>query len=169
MRHDRRLRTAALAVASAWLFALPARAARSGLCATAASGTPTAPYLAVISAYPAELAPIAAATAVETTVQIDGRPYYVGRLGGVHVLLGLTGIGIRNATEAAQSLLAPGQLQIRHRRLLAVTRQAALLENRGSFGPERIAGSGRGGDDCEHGARQCHPGLFHDSVSRLHA
>src|SRR5689334_7638627 len=92
-------------VTSTWLVAASARAARPGLCATAAAGA-TAPFLAVISAYPAELAPIAAATDVEATVEIGSRPFYVGRLGGVHVLLGLTGIGILNATDAAQSLVA---------------------------------------------------------------
>jgi nucleoside phosphorylase len=60
----------------------------------------------VISAYPAELAPIATATIVETTVEIGGRPYYVGRLGGVRVLLGMTGIGILNATAVSEALLA---------------------------------------------------------------
>jgi len=32
--------------------------------------------------FPAELAPIAAATEIETTIQIAGRDFYVGRLGG---------------------------------------------------------------------------------------
>jgi nucleoside phosphorylase len=79
---------------------------RPGLCATEASDRASPPYLAVISAYPAELAPIAAATAIEGSVQIGTRSYYVGRLGGVSVLLGLTGIGVANATDAARSLLA---------------------------------------------------------------
>src|SRR5262245_22026915 len=82
-----------------------ASAGRPGLCATATE-SPAAPYLAVVSAYPAELAPIAAATQVESTVQVDGRSYYLGRLGGVHVMLGLTGIGIVNATNTSRSLLA---------------------------------------------------------------
>jgi len=77
-----------------------------GLCATEATEQASPPYLAVISAYPAELAPIAAATAIEGTVQIGSRSYYVGRLSGVSVLLGLTGIGVVNATVAARSLLA---------------------------------------------------------------
>ena len=79
---------------------------RPGLCATTATESSSAPYLAVISAYPAELAPIAAATEIETTVQIDSRPFYVGRLGGVRVMLGLTGIGVLNAATVAESLLA---------------------------------------------------------------
>jgi hypothetical protein len=79
---------------------------RPGLCATGAAERAAPAYIAVVSAYPAELAPIAAATAIEETVQIGARSYYVGRLGGVSVLLGLTGIGIVNATDTARSLLA---------------------------------------------------------------
>jgi nucleoside phosphorylase len=97
---------ALLAIATVWLVTAPAHARRPGLCATAGSAAAAPAYLAVISAYPAELAPIAAATNVEATVQIDSRPYYVGRLGGVRVLLGLTGIGILNATDVTRSLLA---------------------------------------------------------------
>jgi adenosylhomocysteine nucleosidase len=98
------LRTLVFAVGSAWLASSIAHAARPGLCAP---GTDAAtPLLAVISAYPAELAPIVAATTIQGTITIDGRAFYVGRLGGVHVLLGLTGIGILNATDVASSLLA---------------------------------------------------------------
>jgi nucleoside phosphorylase len=79
--------------------------ARPGLCAAAAARA-SAPLLAVVSAYPAELAPIAAATEVEATVDVAGRPFYVGRLAGVHVMLGLTGIGIVNATDRMGDLLA---------------------------------------------------------------
>jgi nucleoside phosphorylase len=39
-------------------------------------------------------------------VTIDSRSYRVGRLGGVSVILGLTGIGIVNATNVTRSLLA---------------------------------------------------------------
>ena len=76
---------------------------RPGLCATAGK---RAAYFAIVSAYPAELAPIAAATTIEKTVRIGSRSYYVGRLAGVRVLLGLTGIGILNATDTAEHLLA---------------------------------------------------------------
>jgi adenosylhomocysteine nucleosidase len=84
-------------------MAAVAHAGRPGLCAT---GGKRAAYLAIVSAYPAELEPIAAATQIEKIVQIGSRPFYVGRLAGVHVLLGLTGIGILNATDTAQHLLA---------------------------------------------------------------
>jgi nucleoside phosphorylase len=80
---------------------------RPGLCATARK---RAAYFAIVSAYPAELAPIAAATQIQKTIAIDARPYYVGRLRGVHVLLGLTGIGILNATDRTQHLLARGNV-----------------------------------------------------------
>src|SRR6185295_3488745 len=97
-----------LAVGLAWLSPPGAHggSGRPGLCATDAAEHAAPPYLAVVSAYPAELAPIAAATVIENTVQIGSRSYYVGQLGGVSVLLGLTGIGIVNATATARSLLA---------------------------------------------------------------
>jgi nucleoside phosphorylase len=76
---------------------------RPGLCATTGK---RGAYFAIVSAYPAELAPIAAATEIEKTIQVGSRPFYVGRLAGVHVLLGLTGIGILNATDTAKHLLA---------------------------------------------------------------
>jgi nucleoside phosphorylase len=107
---DRRQRLlVALLAAVVCLSPSVVQAGRRGLCATAAAERRGLPHVAIVSAYPAELAPIVAATAIETTVQIDARPYYAGRLAGVRVLLGLTGIGIVNATTAAESLLArPG-------------------------------------------------------------
>jgi adenosylhomocysteine nucleosidase len=104
---DRPAPTTLAAIALAWSFAsLAVGARRPGLCATAATAGASPAYLAVISAYPAELAPIVAAADVETTIEIGARPYYVGRLGDVRVLLGLTGIGILNATDATEHLLA---------------------------------------------------------------
>ncbi len=104
----RGVRRGALALAVV-LAPAGARAARPGLCATAAA-RPGPPYLAVVSAFPAELAPIAAATAIEGTVGIGARPFYVGRLAGVNVLLGLTGIGPANATATAEAVLARGDV-----------------------------------------------------------
>ena len=111
---DRRswLAAAVLAAGVAWLSPFVAHARGGGgrgLCATAAAEHSAPPYVAVVSAFPAELAPIVAATEIETTVQIAGRSFYVGRLGGVSVLLGLTGIGIVNATNRAHDLLAHAQ------------------------------------------------------------
>lgn len=100
-----RSRPATIAFLAASVATLAHGAAHQrGLCATAATG-PAAPYLAVISAYPAELAPLVAASTIERSVEIGGRPFYVGRLGGVNVLLGLTGIGLVNATDTTRSLL----------------------------------------------------------------
>ena len=111
---DRRspLLAAVLAAAIAWLSpsVAQARGRGRGLCATAAAEHSAPPYVAVVSAFPAELAPIVAATEIETTVQIAGRSFYVGRLGGVSVLLGLTGIGLVNATNRTHDLLAHGQI-----------------------------------------------------------
>jgi nucleoside phosphorylase len=78
-----------------------------GLCATAPiEQHAAAPYLAVLSAFPAELAPLVAAAEIETTVAAGGRQYYLGRLDGVSVVLGLMGIGIVNATNTARDVLA---------------------------------------------------------------
>src|SRR6187551_402524 len=99
-------RSAAAFLLALSLLAAHDASARPGLCATKAGDQASPPYLAIISAYPAELAPIAAAATIEGTVEIGTRSYYVGRLGGVSVLLGLTGIGVVNATDAARSLLA---------------------------------------------------------------
>ena len=108
---DRRAWLAA-AVVEASVVCLPPSVAQAGkgLCATAAAEHSAPPYVAVVSAFPAELAPIAAATEIETTIQIAGRDFYVGRLDGVSVLLGLTGIGLVNATNRAHDLLAHGQI-----------------------------------------------------------
>ncbi len=112
---DRRswLAAAVLAAGVAWLSPFVAHARGGGgrgLCATAAAEHSAPPYVAVVSAFPAELAPIVAATEIETTVEIAGRSFYVGRLGGVSVLLGLTGIGLVNATDRTHDLLAHGQI-----------------------------------------------------------
>jgi nucleoside phosphorylase len=70
---------------------------RPALCATAVSKHVARPYVAIVSAFPAEMAALVAATAVETAVEVDGRQVYVGALDGVRVVLALTGIGMVNA------------------------------------------------------------------------
>ncbi len=75
---DRRswLVAAVLAAGVPWLSPSVAHARGGGgrgLCATAAAEHSAPPYVAVVSAFPAELAPIVAATEIETTVQIAGR------------------------------------------------------------------------------------------------
>jgi nucleoside phosphorylase len=99
---------AALALAVALVCAVPSpalAARRSRICTAVGEGPASAPYVAVLSAFPAELAPLVAAAAVQGTVEHGGRSYYVGRLGGVSVILGLMGIGMVNAERTAVSLL----------------------------------------------------------------
>jgi hypothetical protein len=86
-------------------FAPAAGAKSAGLCATATDQQAGPPFLVVLSAFPAELAPFVHATTIESTVQVDDRSYYVGRLEGVSVVLGLTGIGLLNATSRTESVL----------------------------------------------------------------
>jgi nucleoside phosphorylase len=105
MRTPGRSMPATIALLAASVATVARGAGQRGLCAAAGTGS-TAPYVAVVSAYPAELAPIVAASTIERSVQIGGRSFYVGRLGGVNVLLGLTGIGLVNAADTTHSLLA---------------------------------------------------------------
>jgi nucleoside phosphorylase len=74
------------------------------LCATVSSKA-HAPVLAILSAFPAELVPLVAATTVEETIQIGTKSFYRGRMGGVHVVLGLLGIGLVNADTTIQAVL----------------------------------------------------------------
>jgi len=92
----------ALALASTGVAGPPPHA----LCDTGAAGDPTAPRIAILSAFPAEIAPLVAATEVDDTVELDGRRYHLGRLGGLRVVLALTGIGLVNAERATEALLA---------------------------------------------------------------
>jgi hypothetical protein len=64
------------------------------------------PLLLVLSAMPAEMAPILAQASVDRAVEIHGRTFSLGTLRGVRVALGLTGIGIENAQAAAREALA---------------------------------------------------------------
>jgi len=69
--------------------------------------TPT-PFLAVLSAFPGEMAPVLEQASIDDEVMIegrDGRVYRVGTLGGVHVVIGLTGIGLVNAAESTRAIL----------------------------------------------------------------
>jgi nucleoside phosphorylase len=79
--------------------------ARQGLCETVAARDGST-RLAVLSAFPAELAPLVARAVVRERVEVDGRTYFVGELEGVRVVLGLLGIGMVNAATTAESLLA---------------------------------------------------------------
>ncbi|HLY37059.1 MAG TPA: 5'-methylthioadenosine/S-adenosylhomocysteine nucleosidase [Candidatus Binatia bacterium] len=83
--------------------AAPAAAATRGICGTASSGGTS--RIVVLSAFPAELAPLVAAADVESTVEVDGRSYYLATLAGVRVVLGLTGIGMVNAANRTMSVI----------------------------------------------------------------
>ena len=77
---------------------------RTAYCSVTAKGK-KAPYLAVFSAFPAEVAPLVAVADVEKTVEIGGRPFYIGRIGRVRVVLGLLGIGLVNAENTTRAVL----------------------------------------------------------------
>ncbi len=66
---------------------------------------PSPPFLAVLSAFPAEMAPLLAQASIEETTEIDSRVFRSGRLGGVAVVIGLTGIGLVNATNTTRAVL----------------------------------------------------------------
>jgi nucleoside phosphorylase len=70
-------------------------------------GTPAAPVsmLAVVTAFPAELAPLLEQTTVDDTTDINGRMFRIGTLAGVPVVLGMTGIGLVNAAATTRALL----------------------------------------------------------------
>lgn len=101
-------RPIAVAAVLVWCATSPtwAGARRPGLCDTAAGTQAAPPYIGVFSAFPAELAPLVAATEVDETVEVDGQQFHVGRLGGVSVVLGLLGIGMVNASAATERMLA---------------------------------------------------------------
>jgi nucleoside phosphorylase len=61
--------------------------------------------LAVLSAMPSELAPLVARARVDETLVVDGHTFRAGELGGMPVVLGLTWIGMENATETARAVL----------------------------------------------------------------
>jgi nucleoside phosphorylase len=61
--------------------------------------------VAVLSAFPAELAPLVEAASIEETVVDAHRTVRVGRLGGVRVVLAMTGIGFANAEATTRFVL----------------------------------------------------------------
>jgi nucleoside phosphorylase len=63
------------------------------------------PLFAVLSAFPAELAALLERATVGDTTTIEGRTFRNGELGGVAVILGMTGIGLVNATATTRALL----------------------------------------------------------------
>jgi nucleoside phosphorylase len=77
---------------------------RDAVCATLKKGK-KAPYVAIFSAFPAETRPIIASMTYESQVQFNGRPFYLGRIGRVRVIVGLVGIGLVNAETSARAVL----------------------------------------------------------------
>jgi nucleoside phosphorylase len=72
---------------------------------TGASGAPPA-RIAVLSAFPGELAAVLARMRVEQTVEVAGRTVRVGTLGGTPVVAAMTGIGLVNAANTSRAVLA---------------------------------------------------------------
>jgi len=59
----------------------------------------------VLSAFPAELAAVLAHARVDSTVEIEGRLFRVGVLGGMPAIMGMTGIGLVNAATTTHAVL----------------------------------------------------------------
>ncbi len=76
-----------------------------GACGEEAATPSTPPRLAILSAFPAEMVPILAQAQVDHTVVVNDRLFRVGHLAGVPVVIGLTGIGLANATATTRAVL----------------------------------------------------------------
>ncbi len=63
------------------------------------------PVFAVLGAFPAEVSAILERTTVKETLTIGDRVFRSGDLGGVAVIVGMTGIGLENATATTRLLL----------------------------------------------------------------
>ncbi len=59
----------------------------------------------MLSAFPAELAAVLEQATVDDTMALDGRVFRFGVLGGVPVVLGLTGMGLANAAATTRAVL----------------------------------------------------------------
>ena len=69
-------------------------------------GSNPPPMYALLSAFPAELAPLLERAEVEETIELDGgRVLRVGKIGRVPVVLGLAGIGLVNAEAMTRIVL----------------------------------------------------------------
>ena len=76
-----------------------------GLCAITQGTCGAPPMIAVLSAFPAELAPLVARATVRETLRVGDRVLRVGTLGDVPVVLGLLGIGLVNAANTTRLVL----------------------------------------------------------------
>ena len=63
------------------------------------------PRIAVLSAFPAEMGAVLEHASIDDTVQIDDHVFREGKLGGVSVVIGMTGIGLLNATNTTRAML----------------------------------------------------------------
>lgn len=72
---------------------------------SAGDGCEPAAPVAVLAAMPSELTPLLDRATVDEVRVIDGRAFHLGTLGGVPVVLAMTGIGIVNATATTAQLL----------------------------------------------------------------
>ena len=77
---------------------------RTALCKTVKKGA-KAPYVVVFSAFRAEVEPLVEVIEDASTTEIGGRPYYLGRIGRVRVVLGMTRIGVASAEHATRTVL----------------------------------------------------------------
>src|SRR5947208_3822073 len=75
------------------------------LCAARVGTCLPGPYVTVLSAFPAELAPLLAATHVTETIATGDRTYHVGTLAGARVVLVRVGIGLVNAATTTRAVL----------------------------------------------------------------
>lgn len=75
------------------------------MCAASTGKCTPAPYVAIMSAFPAELEPVIALANVDETIVVDGRTYYLGTLSGARVVMVLAGIGLVNAEHTTRTLL----------------------------------------------------------------
>ena len=71
-------------------------------CGETSTAPPPPGRLLVFAAFPAELEPLLERATIEETVQIEGRWFRVGTLGGTPVVISMTGIGIANAAQASR-------------------------------------------------------------------
>jgi nucleoside phosphorylase len=62
-------------------------------------------YVAVVSAFPAEIEPFVVGAEVRETIVIGDRTYYLGTLAGARVVLIRGGIGLVNAATTAQAIV----------------------------------------------------------------
>jgi len=94
---------------TSWLSGVVVVALAVSLCACGDddSGFHVSPpaRLAVLSAFPAEMAPVLEHATVESTAMVNGHVFRIGALAGVPVVIGLTGIGLVNAQTTTHALL----------------------------------------------------------------